>query len=108
MIKQKYVEINGETFELMSGGVRLIYEWQKVFTAEHKYNDIYAAYAKPSARKVAIWKEWKRWADDMPCRIWVESKSCNFFTICGFTEWKNKRYWLRVTRCHNYAWEVVK
>lgn len=106
MSKQKYVEINGETFELQKPSD--ILEWQSVKNSTPRYQDIWAAYGVPSVRKVNKWKAWVEWADEMSCRIWIESRNCNFFTICGFTEWENRRYWLRITHCHNYAWEVEK
>ena len=108
MSKQKYIEINGVEFELVKGSIDTVGEWQKVFSRSHRYDNIFKAYNKPSARKVAIWNGWKEWADAMPCKLWIESRSCNFFTIGGFTEWNNKRYWLRITRCHNYAREVLR
>ena len=107
MSKQKYVEINGETFELCKWGIEPP-TWASVLSEVPRYKDIWTAYGKPSARKVSIWKAWKRWSLDMPCRIWIESKNVNFFTICGFTEWENKRYWLMITRCHNCAYEVER
>lgn len=108
MSKQKYVEINGIEFELLKSSIVNTDEWQKVFSASHRYDDIFDAYKSPSARKVAVWNAWREWASDMPCKLWIESKTCNFFTIGGFTEWHNKRYWLRITRCHNYAREVLR
>ena len=108
MSKQKYIEINGVEFELLNGSIGITDEWQKVFSASHRYDNIFDAYHKPSARKTAVWDEWKAWSNEMPCKIWIESRNCNFFTIGGFTEWNNKRYWLRITRCHNYAREVLR
>lgn len=108
MNKQKYIEINGIEFELLKGYSVATDERQRVFRVLPRYDDIFDAYHKPSARKVAIWDAWREWANEMPCKLWIESRSCNFFTIGGFTEWNNRRYWLKITRCHNYAQEVLK
>ena len=107
MRKNKIVKINGTDFELCKWADNPP-TWARVQNVNPRYNELSEAYGHYSTRKANAWRKWKEWAIGMPCRIWIESRNCNFFSIAGFCEWENVRYWVYITYAHNRAWKVEK
>lgn len=52
----------------------------------YEYNDIWAAYEKPSATKVSVWYAWKGFFRDHDGYCFISSRNCMKFSISGFAE----------------------
>ena len=108
MSKQKYVEINGETFELCAEKFDG-YAFDMIKQRKKCIPDIYDTYKKPSVYKKDVWLRWEKWAFSVvDCTIWIAGHNCNFFTIEGWCVYLGREYYLRITHRHNYAYEVKR
>lgn len=97
----KKLNMYGVDFELCGTSTRLP---QTISTI-----GIRDVYGRPSDYKVSIWDSWARWFvnEARSVKFGVCSHSCNFFSIEGMIDFEGKRYYLRITKAHNRAYEVV-
>ena len=88
------------------------------FELEHSINcvpristrNLDECYERPSDTKKAIWNEWVHWFvyDCETTYFGVASYSSNFFSIEGVIEFEGKSYYLRITKAHNRACEIIQ
>lgn len=71
------------------------------------YGDIKEAYNSPSTRKIGIYNDWWHWFCQNRGKCGVSSKNTHFFSLEGYVTSENgKKYQIRITPTHNYAYEV--
>lgn len=71
-------------------------------------NEIYKAYNRPSAEKVAIYKSWVVWARENNARLMISSHSAYFFSIIGtITDTDGTKYNLHITYANKYC-KIIK
>lgn len=59
---------------------------------------LYDCYERPSARKIFIWENWKRWFRDMGSYdVWIRSYNCQTFTIGGTFEVHGNKFYAVIT-----------
>ena len=83
----KYIDINGERFYVVTPTTK---EGYYIRNLDCRYNDIFSAYGRPSSRKISIWNEWKKWANEMNFSMWVYSRNSSTFSI-GFHGFLNNK-----------------
>lgn len=84
------IVINDRVFEVLNNGTKEAESINHMVISKcntyYYYDSIYTAYDRPSARKVDIWEQWKRWFNGVNGNnkdIWICSRNSNFFSI-GF------------------------
>ena len=105
-MKKEYIKINGVTFENLGAIDETV-----VYACEFCRSDIYDVYKNPSWRKVGIWEQWCKWAEEiydssMDSFAWIEISSHNsqFFSIVGQVRENGQTYRVLITPAHNRAW----
>lgn len=100
----KYMEINGEIFEVIKPRKRYLKEAIERLAREPR-KDLYSHYEKPSKVKIGIWNAWVDWALESPVDcITVTSASTFQFTISAILydpETDADLGLIRITKCHN-------
>lgn len=108
--KEKYVTINGATFELYDDG--RIDDTSCLYGAN--YDEIYNAYGKPSIYKVNSWHSWCDWAYEcnksgIDAGLKISSHCCHMYSIYGeVRDLDGTKYELWITRDHNRAFITHK
>lgn len=104
MNRQKYISINGVTFEIK----------KSLMVGDAIAWDIDEAYSRPSYIKREIWKGWKKWAEEIHeiaepenwCSIWISGKNSCTYTIGGYCEMDGNLYKIKITKEHRYIREI--
>ncbi len=102
MKKKERITINGETFTV-EGTTDTFYS----VSWGNDERDIFEAYGRPSQTKIAIWRDWCKWAREVGASLVIASHNCFRFTIRGNVEYNGKMYNLYITDCYNRAYEVI-
>lgn len=102
MRKQKYVEINGITFELTGTKTFMVFDSERAQGIENELSDFYN---RCSVYKERAWDDIKAWCREMPiCGVRIRSANSNFFVVDGFCEWQGVKYYVVFTGRHNRAY----
>lgn len=98
MKKWTTLNVNGTVFEYNTVN--------KVADVSIGYRDIDDVYNRPSETKCDIWRRWDSWfcANNGYCSI--KGYNCNFFSIHGYFEYDNEKYYAIITHGHNKCWKV--
>lgn len=99
----KYINIGGELFEVIKPRKR---EVEKQHRGQWDYANIWQAYEKPSAAKVAIWEYWYNFFGDETHRFgnpFISGRNCFSFTVVCNVYDENSDFIgvARITRGHN-------
>ena len=96
------ITLNGHRFEVQKS------KYAKVENlARYSGRTIYDCYERPSTAKVAIYREWEEWAYLNDVQYFgVSYYNCSHFSLQGLVEHSGKLYILRITSCHNIAYEI--
>ncbi len=107
---EKYVTINGVTFELYDDG-RLD---NGTIRTGAVYDEIRRVYDRPSQRKIATWTGWCNWAfkcikNGIDVGIEIVSHNVMMYSITGeVRDLDGTKYELWITRDHNRAFRTHK
>lgn len=75
--------------------------------AESDKDDIFRKYRMPSSIKLAIWRDWCYWAEDLgDTYLQVRGANPNFFSIEGLTLGDDNWYYVEITHGHNYLYPI--
>lgn len=102
MRKQKYIDINGKTFELCRTKNAIAFNRDK---CDGIYNDLSDFYNRYSVYKERAWNDICTWCRQLPtCGIWIRGANCMRFTVCGFCAWNDVLFFVEFTGVHNRAY----
>ena len=99
---KEHLTINNETFSIEGTTNKL-----HVVSWGNDERDIFEAYGRPSQTKIAIWRDWCKWARESGASLEISSHNIFRFTIRGNVEYNGKVYNLYITDCYNRAYEVI-
>lgn len=105
-MKRENIKINGVSFENLGKK-----DYKAVYGCVFCRSDINNVYKNPSWRKVAIWEQWCKWAEEIYDSstdnfAWIEISSHNtqVFSIAGEVRENGQSYRVLITPAHNRAW----
>ena len=95
----KTMIIKGKTFEFCGTTTRM----------NTSCEDIHEAYGRPSATKIHIWQNWKRFFEDElnTFDFGVATHNSWMFTITANFEIDEKWYFAEITPSHNRVYEIA-